>query len=87
MDAERTVSVRNYETVNSGSGGEITKSIVRYFGTEIEDTVGRKEPLTLQLEGSFIDVSGRKSTFTIQQHFDIVEEQGTKSARDVLSDQ
>lgn len=79
-------AAREYETVNSMSGGRIVQGKVSILSTKIADVVTRAVPFTLEVEGHFTKPDGSKVPFTIDQHFDVEVEDSTKSAAEVLQD-
>jgi hypothetical protein len=80
------IAAREYETVNSMSGGRIVKGKVSILSTKIPDVVTHALPFTLEVEGHFTKPDGSRVPFAIKQHFGVETESSTKSAAEVLQD-
>ncbi len=80
------LAAREYETVNSVTGGRIVKSKNWILSGEIPNIVTRAEPFRLQMEGYFAKDDNSRVAFTIDQHFIIQKDNATKSAAEVLQD-
>ncbi len=80
------IDARDYEMVNSVAGGQIVKSNVRILSGKIPAVVTRAEPLTLRLEGYFVENDGTKRRFQLDEHYDVEKEKTVKPAREVLQD-
>lgn len=80
------VAAREYESVNSVTGGRIVKSKNWIISGEISSLVTRAEPFRLQMEGYFTKDKDTRVPFTIDEHFDLKTENSVKSAEEVLQD-
>jgi hypothetical protein len=80
------IAARQYETVNSVSGGRVVKGTVSIISNKIPNVVTRNESFTLEMDGHFTKLDGSKVPFAIKQHFDVEIESSTKSAAEVLQD-
>lgn len=80
------IAAREYESVNSVSGGRIVKTKSWIVSGRIPGVVGRAQPLRLELEGHFVGNDGSESAFKIEQNFDVESEQAVKSAVEALRD-
>ena len=78
---------REYEAVNSVTGGRIVKSKNWIISGEIRNLVTRAQPLRLQMEGYFTKDNDIRLPFTIDEHFDVKTEESLRSAAELLQDQ
>ena len=80
------IAAREYESVNSVTGGRIVKSKNWIISGEISNLVTRAEPFRLQMEGYFTKDKDTRIPFTIDEQFGIKTENSVKSAEEVLQD-
>ena len=81
-----SIAAREYESVNSVTGGQIVKSKDWIISGEIPNLITRKQSFRLQMEGFFIKGNDITLPFTIDEHFDVKTEVSVKSAEDLLQD-
>lgn len=81
-----SIAAREYESVNSVTGGRIEKNKNWIISGEIPNLVTRAEPFRLQMEGYFTKDSDIRLPFTIDEHFDVKREESVKSAEELLQD-
>lgn len=86
LDLPLRIAARQYEQVNSVSGGRIVKSNVSIIDGKIPGVVTRAESFALQVNGHFTKHDGSTIPFTIDEHFDAKFAKGVKSAAEVLQD-
>lgn len=82
-----SIAAREYESVNSVTGGRIVKSKNWIISGEIRNLVTRAQPLRLQMEGYFTKDNDIRLPFTIDEHFDVKTEESLRSAAELLQDQ
>lgn len=80
------VGAREYESVNSMSGGEIVKSKHMLISGRISGVITHEKPFTLKLKGHFKKQDGAKVSFEIDQHYDVKKETGKRSWSEVMKD-
>lgn len=80
------IAAREYESVNSVTGGRIVKSKNWIVSGKIPDVITRAEPFRLQMEGYFSKDDGTRIPFTVDQRFDVKTENTIKRADEVLQD-
>ncbi len=81
-----SIAAREYESVNSVTGGRIVKSKNWIISGEIPNLVTRAQPFRLQMEGYFTKDNDIRLPFTIDEHFDVKTEESVKSAEELLQD-
>lgn len=81
-----SIAAREYESVNSVTGGRIVKSKNWIISGEIPNLVTRAQPFRLQMEGYFIKDNDITCPFTIDENFDVKTEESVKSAEELLQD-
>ena len=77
---------REYESVNSVSGGRIVRSKSWIISGRIPGVITRADSFRLFIEGRFIQNDGTSTPFVIDQHFEVRRENAQKPAEDVLQD-
>ncbi|QDU54180.1 hypothetical protein [Aeoliella mucimassa] len=80
------IKAREYEAVNSVSGGKIVHGTVWHISGEIPKLITRDQPLRIEIKGYFAKKDGEQIPIAIDQHFDIRREKGEKPAVEVLQD-
>ncbi|MGP1345914.1 MAG: hypothetical protein ACTS3F_04495 [Phycisphaerales bacterium] len=81
-----SVEARDYETVNSMSGGQVVRSTVSLLSGQIEGVIARDESFALRMEGYFTRKDGGVEAFVIDERWVVEVERGTKPAGEVLQD-
>ena len=80
------VRSREYESVNSMSGGRIVRSTVRVLSGQMRGVITRDESIVVRIAGHFTRTDGGVFPFEIEQRWEVEVERGTKSAAEVLQD-
>jgi hypothetical protein len=74
-----------YESTNSVTGGRIVKTKLLVISGKIPGAISRDKPITLLIEGHFINSDGAEVPFAIKQKYNVEKDQSTKSWSEVMS--